>query len=655
MMAETRDKTPAIALTLFAAAAAAAWLLLREDLPHLLEPAAGYGADRMVLLYSQLPRLVVSLLCGAALALSGAILQRALRNPLASPTTLGLSAGASLALVLAGLVAPGLLVAGREMVALAGSAATAGVVFAIGARRNFDPVALVLGGLIVSLYCGALATLLILLNDRYLVSLFIWGSGSLAQQDWSTAVTLGPQLAVLCLGVALIARPLGLLELGEAGTRSLGLSPSAVRVLAVSIAVALAAAVASAVGVIGFIGLAAPTVARLAGARRVGPQLVWSALIGAAMLWLTDTSVQLLAADMGAFIPTGAVTALLGTPLLLLVLPRLKLSFAGGMAVLSARRWRGPTMPAVAVALGGLALLALAALFIGRTPAGAWQVNGLEDWDVLADWRLPRVGAALAAGAMLAAAGAILQRLTGNEMASPEVLGISAGAMIGMAAILFLITDPAYPVLMTGAAVGTALVLGALFILTRRSGFLPERLVLAGIALGAMLDAFIGALAATGDPRSLVLLRWMSGTTYGTGTASALVSLVLAGGLVGLTVALARWLDLLPLGASGARGLGLSVPRARGVLLVLAGLMTAAATIIVGPLSFVGLMAPQIARAAGFVRGGPQILVGAAAGGGLMLTADWLGRTLLYPYEMPAGIVSALVGTPLLLALMRRT
>lgn len=654
MTVTPRDRAPAVALALFALAAGVAWLLLRHDLPRLVDAAEAYDAERMVLLYAKLPRLVVSLLCGAALALSGVILQRALRNPLASPTTLGLSAGANLALVLANLFLPALLGFGRDMVALLGSGVAAAAVFAVGARRGFEPVALVLGGLIVSLYCGALATLLILLNDRYLVSLFIWGSGSLAQQDWTTAADLAPRLAVLAVGAAVIARPLGVLDLGEAGSRALGLSPGAVRALAVALAVALAACVASAVGVIGFIGLAAPTVARLAGARRVGAQLLWSTLIGAALLWLTDGAVQLLADDLGAFIPTGAVTALLGTPLLLLVLPRLKLSFAGGMAALTARRWRGSPAVAVGGTVAALAVLAAAAVFLGRAPSGAWRIDGIAAWSVLAEWRLPRVAAAAGAGAMLAVAGAILQRLTGNEMASPEVLGINAGAMIGMAAVLFLIVDPAYPVLLAGATAGTALVLGAIVVLNRRSGFLPERLVLAGIALGAMLDAFIGVLAATGDPRSLILLRWMSGTTYGTSALTAGISLVLGGALVALTAALARWLDLLPLGAAGASALGLPVVRARAGLFVAAGLMTAAATLVVGPLSFVGLMAPQIARAAGFVRATPQVLLSAATGGGLMMAADWLGRTALHPYEMPAGILSALVGTPVLLALMRR-
>ena len=160
----------------------ALWLFLGRagaDLSTLRTIATGYDPARMVLLYSTLPRLATALLCGAALSLSGVLLQQVLRNPIASPTTLGLSAGGNLALAVASLFVPSLIGFGRDLVALAGSSLAAGLVFFLGARRGFAPVSLVLSGLIVSLWCAAVASILILTNERYLASLFIWGSGSL--------------------------------------------------------------------------------------------------------------------------------------------------------------------------------------------------------------------------------------------------------------------------------------------------------------------------------------------------------------------------------------------------------------------------------------------------------------------------------------------
>ena len=276
--------------------------------------------------YSWLPRLLTALLCGAALGLSGAILQQVLRNPLASPTTLGVSAGAQLALTLAALLAPGLLAVAREWIAVAGASAVLGLVFALAWNKALSPLSMVLGGMVLSLYCGALTALLIIFSQNYLVGLLIWGAGSLSQQDWSAVTYLAPRVIGGAVLAAFLVRPLSVVGLGDDGARSLGVSLTATRFAAMSLAVLLAAMVVSAVGVIGFIGLAAPPLAMLAGARRFGQRLLWAPIIGAALLWLADQIVQMAAGVYGDLAPTGALTALFGSPLLLWLLPRLRVN-----------------------------------------------------------------------------------------------------------------------------------------------------------------------------------------------------------------------------------------------------------------------------------------------------------------------------------------
>jgi len=132
-----------LSLWLAALAAVAVALLITGPLAHVrATPATGYDAVRMVLLYATLPRLAMALLCGAALAVSGAILQQALRNPLASPTTVGVDAGARLALGSATIFAPGLLAIGRDAVALLGSAVSTLLVFALVRRRSFSALSI---------------------------------------------------------------------------------------------------------------------------------------------------------------------------------------------------------------------------------------------------------------------------------------------------------------------------------------------------------------------------------------------------------------------------------------------------------------------------------------------------------------------------------
>jgi iron complex transport system permease protein len=648
-----RSSPLAVTTLLALAALYFAWRQVEAYLATATQGEAQAIAD--ILFYnSVLPRMATALICGAALSLAGALLQQVLRNPLASPTTLGISAGANLALVLATLYAPGLLGFGSDLVALAGSLISAGLVFLLGARRGFSPFSLVLSGMVVSLWCGALSSVLVLMNDRYLVSLFIWGSGSLSMQSWDIPLSLLPKVLAAGALAALILRPLRLLDLGDGGASALGVRIGHLRFIAVTAAVAMAAFVTSAVGVIGFIGLVAPTIARITGARRPAELLVWSALIGACLLWLADGAVQTLAGATAEFLPTGAVTAVLGSPLLLLLLPWLKvrqrvLGATGGHAL--AMQPRGGRLAIICLLP---VLMLLAALLFGRSADGAWAWLDPDRWQAILPVRAPRVFAALASGAMLAIAGVILQRLTGNEMASPEVLGIGAGATAGMAAAIFLVAAPSLLLQLGFASLGAGIVLAAIVLIGLRSGFAPERVLLAGIALSAMLDAVIGVLSASGDPRALSLMRWMSGSTYTADAASAVTVSIIAMLLIILALLSRRWLDIVPLGPSAAPALGLPLATVRFALYGIAALLTAAATLTVGPLSFIGLMAPHLARECGMRRATGHMATSALFGGGLMMLADWIGRMLIFPYQVPAGLVSALMGAPFLIVLMSR-
>ncbi|GAC1043236.1 Fe(3+)-hydroxamate ABC transporter permease FhuB [Rhizobium sp. No.120] len=646
---------PAVALMLFVLASLLAWHQLAPDLSRLFEQEAGYDPQRLLLVYSTLPRIVTALLAGVALSLSGSLLQQVLRNPLASPSTLGISAGANLALVAVMLVFPALQGLSRDAVALFGSTAAAAVVFLIGARRGFSPLALVLAGLIVGVWSGALAAILVLMNDRYLSGLFIWGAGSLAQQSWTIPLSLLPKIAILSIAALLMARPLALMELGDSGASGLGLSVKRTRIAAVCIAIALAGIVTSAVGVIGFIGLIAPRIAQLAGARRMKSQLIWSPLIGAGLLLLTDEVLVLLSGASSTFLPTGAITALLGAPLLLLMLPRLKAGQRSAPSP-SQNANRTPRAPRVLLlaSVPALVLLLAGAVFFGRAPDGTWTLLAYSQLLDVLPYRLPRIVGAFAAGAMLGVVGTILQRLSGNEMASPEVLGISAGATLGVTAALFLLPAPSMAAQLGFGGLGAFAVLVAIFLFGIRSGFAPERVLLTGIALGAMLDAFISVLAASGDPRAMIVMQWMSGSTYLIDIPKAISATMAAAAGLALAFLAHRWLDLLPLGAQAAQAIGIRVNFARACLFALAAAITAAATLVVGPLSFIGLMGPHLARELGLRRASPQLAGAALAGGSLMVLADWFGRMIAFPYQMPAGLVSALIGTPLLLILLMK-
>lgn len=175
-----------------------------------------------------LPRAATALLAGAALGLAGALLQRVLRNPIADPSTLGIASGAQLALTLCLAFAPNLLAWSREGVAFAGGATAVALVTALSWRRGLDPVTVVIAGMTVALMAAAASAAVILARGEYVLSIFIWGAGSLHQQNWNAALVIAGRLVLGAGAAALLLRPLAVLALDDAAARSLGVALLAV-------------------------------------------------------------------------------------------------------------------------------------------------------------------------------------------------------------------------------------------------------------------------------------------------------------------------------------------------------------------------------------------------------------------------------------------
>ncbi|KJM65972.1 Fe3+-hydroxamate ABC transporter permease FhuB [Pluralibacter gergoviae] len=648
------------ALLLLALAAAALWLswhnvsqMLPRDqwMQALLRPDID-SIQQMLFHYSLLPRLAVSLLVGAGLGLVGVLFQQVLRNPLAEPTTLGVATGAQLGITVTTLWAiPG--AGSTQFAALTGACLVGLLVFGVSWGKRLSPVTLILAGLVVSMYCGAVNQLLVIFHHDQLQSMFLWSSGTLTQTDWHVVRGLAPQLLGGAMLTLLLLRPLTLMGLDDGVARNLGLALSLARLAALALAIVISALLVNAVGIIGFIGLFAPLLAKLLGARRLLARLMLAPLIGALLLWLSD-QVILWLSRVWMEVSTGSVTALLGAPLLLWLLPRLRSISAPAMNAgdrAAAERGR-----VVAWALAVLALLLVAiaiALSLGRGAEG-WRWASGDLLDALLPWRAPRILAALMAGMMLAVAGCIIQRLTGNPMASPEVLGISSGAAFGVVLMLFLVPGNAFGWLLPAGSLGAAATLLIILIAAGRGGFSPHRMLLAGMALSTAFTMLLMLLQASGDPRMAQILTWISGSTYGATWPQVLHTGAVMLVLLALTPLCRRWLTILPLGGDTARAVGVAITPSRIALLLLAAALTAAATMTIGPLSFVGLMAPHIARMMGFRRTMPHIVLSALAGGILLVCADWGGRMLMFPYQVPAGLLSTFIGAPYFIYLLRK-
>ncbi|WP_449758573.1 Fe(3+)-hydroxamate ABC transporter permease FhuB [Erwinia persicina] len=646
-------------VVLFAAALALTLVNLQQRLPHQLWLTALLTPDnnrieQMVFHYSLMPRLTLSLLAGAGLGLVGLLFQQVLRNPLAEPATLGVASGAQLGLTVVTLwgVAGGMVT--QQLAAMTGAVLVGIVVFGVAWGKRMSPVTLILAGLVVSLYCGAVNQIFAIFNHDQLQNMFLWSSGSLNQMDWSNVAFLWPRLLGGLLLTLLLLRPMTLMGLDDGVAKNLGLALSLARIGVLALAILISASLVNAVGIIGFVGLFSPLLAKMLGFRRLISRLMLAPIIGALLLWLADQTVLWLTPHMGE-ISTGTVTAVIGAPLLLWLLPRLRTgsvppAMDQGDWVPSERQnllwW-------AAIGGGVLLLLMAVALSFGRDAHG-WVWASGELWQQLLPWRWPRMVAAMATGMMLGVAGCVVQRLTGNPMASPEVLGISSGAAFGVVVMLFIVPGDAFGWLLPAGSLGAALTLLVISVAAGRGGFSPERMLLAGMALSTAFTTLMMLLLASGDPRMANLLTWISGSTYNIDVLQAKRTLIIMGVLLALVPLCRRWLTILPLGGATARAVGIALTPSRLALLLLAAVLTAAATLTIGPLSFVGLMAPHIARMLGFRRALPQQVMAALLGGGVMVAADWCGRMLAFPDQIPAGLLATFIGAPYFIYLLRK-
>lgn len=277
------------------------------------------------------------------------------------------------------------------------------------------------------------------------------------------------------------------------------------------------------------------------------------------------------------------------------------------------------------------------------------------DHSVIREMRLPRALIAAAVGASLSVAGALLQGVTRNPLAEPGLLGLMAGASFAVVAGIgiFDVVAPGWqPLLAAAGALGGALAVWAIASAVP-GGASPLALVLAGAAVSALLGTLV-TLAHLVDPESFRDFRvWLNGTLAGRDTGVLLWALPwMAGGLL-LALALARQVTALAMGEDAAAGLGVEVGRLRALALLAAVALTAAAVAVAGPLGFVGLVVPHAVRlfaGADYAR----ILPWSAFAGALfLLLVDTVARVVLAPLEISAGLVTALMGAPLFVWLVR--
>ncbi|MEU1298341.1 iron ABC transporter permease [Streptomyces shenzhenensis] len=624
-----------------------------------------------ILTGSRLPRLLAGVAVGFALGCAGALLQSVTHNALASPDTLAVTAGAycTLSLVAAfGLTVP--LWASGAVAFAGGLLAAALVLLLAGRAAGTAGTRLVLAGSATAMALDAVTGMLLILFDQNTTGLFAWGSGSLAQLNIDASVRAFPLVAVvLCVALAL-SRRLDVMNLGDDAASTLGVPVRTTRVTAVLCAVLLTSTAVTLAGPIAFVGLGAPVLTRLIAGRvrslRRHLLLVPAAgLFGALLILLADASLRAVqGADGAAAIPTGVPTALLGS--VVIVVLALRLRDTGQLrqppharvAVRSRRAF-------LLVVLGAVTLLACAVL-VAVLAGSLWLRTGdIALWargaapDLIGralDDRVPRVTAAVLAGAALGLAGCVVQSAVRNPLAEPGVLGITAGAGLGAASVVTSGLPGGRPLLIAAAVAAGLATFAVIALLAWRGGFLPDRFVLIGIGCGYGLSSVTTFLLLRADPWNTPrIFTWLSGTTYGRTLPDVVPVAVALALALPVLLAMRGRLDLLAVDEDTPRIVGVRVERARFTALAVAAVLAAVSVIAIGVVGFVGLVAPHLARSLVGARHGRAIPVAMLLGGLLVCVADALGRTLVAPAQIPAGLMIALVGAPYFIWVLRRS
>lgn len=313
------------------------------------------------------------------------------------------------------------------------------------------------------------------------------------------------------------------------------------------------------------------------------------------------------------------------------------------------------TLLLVVVALLSVAY-GLSAGSTGITPLAVWQsLAGNADpvlREIVLELRLPRTLAAFGTGASLALAGAMMQVLLRNPLADPYVLGTSGGAAVGALLAIFLGLSA---ILINTAALAGALGSTLLVFVLTQSGTerSPGRLLLTGVVIAAGWGALITLMLALAPERNLRgMLFWLMGDfSFAT---NAVAPLAVAAIATALGIALAPTLNILATGDRQAALLGVAVRPARAGLYLLSSLLTAVAVTTAGTVGFVGLVIPHLIRLAGSANHRTVMPCSALAGGALVVLSDTLARTMIAPRQLPVGAITAMIGVPIFLLLLRK-
>lgn len=620
---------------------------------QLFAPAMSLSLSDMARQMQIVPTMLITLLAGGLLGLSSSLLQQIIKNPLVSDTTLAVGSGANMALLLGSVFLPQFIpfeqLGGAWYLewgsfGLCFVGAMLSMACVLGLTKHKDSTSLILVGLIVTILLSAISSLLFIFYADSSYGVMAWGAGFVRQTGYFGVHLLSYVSIFAIIAIVLLYKPLVVVSLDDDYAKTLGIHVKRFRLLSFTVCGILVASVISQLGIIGFIGLGATTLVNALSPKKIWHRLSLSFVMGAMLLLLAYNATYLLQSFILTPLAEGILSGIFGAILIIwLIIKTNKQSLDTPQKPLPALVYRPKRYIAI-----GMVFLGLIIPMLLITPyANLLSVPAvMTDLAFIGEFRLPRTLFAIATGILLATSGCLLQAITKNTMASPEVLGVSSSAALGVVLMFIFANFLGLPthlgVLVIGGACGAVVMCLLLSVLAKR--LKPSNLLLIGIGVSALSGSVLSLIKLLGDMRLQAILSWLSGTTYYANSTSSFYVFIASIVLFLVSYTIIKPLQLIGLSDELAQSLGVNLHRYRLITLMLVALMSAMATLAVGPLSFVGLITPHLAHRLGATKLPTKLPLSALLGAMIMASADYIGRYVIFPYEIPMGVIAGIIG-----------
>ncbi|TKX31685.1 iron ABC transporter permease [Campylobacter estrildidarum] len=581
-----------------------------------------------------LSRFFMCLLCGFLLAFSSLILRIVMQNPLASDTTLGVAPSASFAILIATLFFPDFLNISKVLIGFVGSFLILFLILVFMLKKHLNSTSVILLGLISGMIFGALSSLLMLFYPEESKAFLLFNSGYFTQNGFKDVIELFCYSSIALISLYFFIPYLKILNLGDELASSVGQNIFYVKFFALCLSAYFITLVVSFVGMISFLGLFASVFVEFFKIKNLRKEFLVCGFLGFFLLFGVDLFLQILQIIKGIDLPTGRVLALLGSPLLIFaVFKMLKETFSDDYIYIS------HCFKEKYIILGLFVLVLV--LFFLNLYFDFSTLSFKEMLNEILALRLNKLVILFLCGVLLALVGFILQRLSFNPMASPEMLGINSGASLGVLLALYFFSKH----IQIFAIIGALLVLCFLFFLSIKFNINMQKIILIGIAIMFFVDALGKIFLASGDFKAYTFLAYTQAGLINIDKNLSLSLLIYTGIFLCCLYILYPSLKIFSLGENCALSVGLNITKVRIVFLILSAFACALSALCIGPFSFVGLLAPHIMRLLGIKKLYNQLLSTALIGICLMFLAYFISKIALFAYEIPLGIVATLLGS----------